>query len=72
LASAQHYLNDLVTNGLVEHRLPLNRVRDSGRVGTYTVQVSADTAPGGQVTVRVGWEFPNVYGSLMPLFGGAN
>jgi len=41
-------------------------------VGTYQVQVTADTAPGGQVTVRVGWEFPNVYGSLMPLFGGAN
>jgi Flp pilus assembly protein TadG len=41
-------------------------------VGTYQVQVSADTTPGGQVTVRVGWEFPNVYGGLMPLFGGAN
>jgi AAA+ ATPase superfamily predicted ATPase len=37
LASAQHYLNDLVTNGLVEHRLPLNRVRDEGRVGTYHI-----------------------------------
>lgn len=41
-------------------------------VGTYQVQVSADTAPGGQVTGRVGWEFPNVYGGLMLLFGGAN
>lgn len=38
LASAQHYLNDLVTNGLVEHRLPLNRVRDEGRAGTYHIQ----------------------------------
>ena len=37
LASAQHYLNDLVTNGLVEHRLPLNRVRDEGRSGTYHI-----------------------------------
>ena len=37
LASAQHYLNDLVTNGLVEHRLPLNRVRDEGRPGTYHI-----------------------------------
>lgn len=41
-------------------------------VGTYNVEVAADTAPGGQVTVRVGWEFPNVYGGLLPLFGGAN
>ena len=41
-------------------------------MGTYQVQVTADTVPGGQVTVRVGWEFPYVYGSLMPLFGGAN
>jgi len=37
LASAQHYLNDLVTNGLVEHRLPLNRVREEGRIGTYHI-----------------------------------
>jgi AAA+ ATPase superfamily predicted ATPase len=37
LASAQHYLNDLVTSGLVEHRLPLNRVRNEGRLGTYHV-----------------------------------
>ncbi len=44
----------------------------AGGVGTYHVEVAADTAPGGQVVVRVGWEFPNVYGSLMPLFGGAN
>ncbi len=44
----------------------------AGGVGTYHVEVAADTSPGGQVTVRVGWEFPNVYGSLMPLFGGAN
>lgn len=41
-------------------------------VGTYNVEVAADTAPGGQVTVRVGWEFPNIYGGLLPLFGGAN
>ncbi len=37
LASAQHYLNDLVTSGLVEHRLPLSRVREEGRTGTYHI-----------------------------------
>ncbi|MCX7670479.1 MAG: ATP-binding protein, partial [Anaerolineae bacterium] len=37
LASAQHYLNDLITNGLVEHRLPLSRVREEGRAGTYHI-----------------------------------
>jgi AAA+ ATPase superfamily predicted ATPase len=37
LAAAQHYLNDLVTNGLVEHRLPLSRVRDDRRQGTYHI-----------------------------------
>lgn len=37
LASTQHYLNDLVTNGLVEHRLPLNRVRGERRTGTYHI-----------------------------------
>ena len=41
-------------------------------VGTYNVEVAADTAPGGQVTVRVGWEFPNIYGGLLPLFGAEN
>ena len=38
-------------------------------VGTYRVNVSADTTPGGVVNVAVGWEVPNFYGSLMPLFG---
>ncbi len=38
-------------------------------VGTYRVAVTADTAPGGVVNVAVGWEVPNFYGSLMPLFG---
>lgn len=37
LASSQHYLDDLVTNGLVEHRLPLSRDRDAGRLGTYHI-----------------------------------
>ncbi len=41
-------------------------------VGTYTVRVAADTYPGGVVRVDVDWEVPNVYGSLMPLFGGQN
>lgn len=35
LASAQHYLNDSVTNGPVEHCLPLNRVRGEARVGRH-------------------------------------
>lgn len=37
LASAQHYLNDLMTSGLVEHCLPLSRVREEGRTGTYHI-----------------------------------
>jgi hypothetical protein len=41
-------------------------------VGTYTVQVAADTYPGGVVRVAVDWEVPNIYGSLMPLFGQSN
>ncbi len=41
-------------------------------VGEYQVNVAADTYPGGIVRVEVAWEVPNVYGSLMPLFGGEN
>ncbi len=37
LAAAQHYLNDLVMNALVEHRQSLNRVHDEGRQGTYHI-----------------------------------
>jgi AAA+ ATPase superfamily predicted ATPase len=37
LAAAQHYLDDLQSAGLVEHRLPLTRIRDEGRQGTYHV-----------------------------------
>ncbi len=37
LASLQHYMNDLVTNGPVEHRLPLDRAREDGRLGTYHI-----------------------------------
>ncbi|MCX7789376.1 MAG: hypothetical protein N2378_01935 [Chloroflexaceae bacterium] len=41
-------------------------------IGTYNVRVAADTFPGGVVRVEVDWSVPNVYGSLMPLFGGQN
>jgi AAA+ ATPase superfamily predicted ATPase len=37
LAVAQHYLDDLRSIGLVEHRLPLTRLRDEGRQGTYHI-----------------------------------
>jgi AAA+ ATPase superfamily predicted ATPase len=37
LAATQHYLNDLMAIGLVEHRLPLTRLRDEGRQGTYHI-----------------------------------
>jgi uncharacterized protein len=37
LASTQHYLDDLLANGLIEHRLPLSRLRDEGRQGTYHI-----------------------------------
>jgi AAA+ ATPase superfamily predicted ATPase len=37
LAAAQHYLDDLRSIGLVEHRLPLTRLRDEGRQGTYHI-----------------------------------
>ena len=39
-------------------------------VGDYVVRVAADTYPGGVVRVEVDWSVPNLYGSLMPLFGG--
>ena len=38
-------------------------------VGTYNVQIQADTYPGGYVVVRVGWQVPNVYGGLLRYFG---
>jgi hypothetical protein len=38
-------------------------------VGDYAVRVTADTYPGGVVRVEVDWSVPNLYGSLMPLFG---
>jgi len=41
-------------------------------VGTYSVNVAADTRPGGQVRVEVTWEVPNVFGGLLALFGGSN
>lgn len=41
-------------------------------VGAYAVRVAADTYPGGIVRVEVDWSVPNLFGSLMPLFGGEN
>ena len=41
-------------------------------VGDYAVRVTADTYTGGVVRVEVDWSVPNVYGGLIPLFGGAN
>ena len=38
LAATQHYLDDLQTVGVVEHRLPLGRVQDQGRQGTYHIR----------------------------------
>ena len=38
-------------------------------IGTYHVTVAVDATPGGRVAVRVRWEVPNFFGSLMPLFG---
>jgi hypothetical protein len=38
LAAVQHYLDDLQTAGVVEHRLPLTRLPDQGRQGTYHIQ----------------------------------
>ena len=39
-------------------------------VGDYTVNVAADSRPGGQVRVEVHWEVPNVFGGLLAFFGG--
>lgn len=38
LAAVQHYLDELQTIGIVEHRRPLTRVRDEGRQGTYHIR----------------------------------
>lgn len=37
LGATQHYLDDLLSNGLIEHRLPLGRLHDEGRQGTYHI-----------------------------------
>ncbi len=37
LAATQHYLDDLQTIGVLEHRLPLGRVQDQSRQGTYHI-----------------------------------
>lgn len=41
-------------------------------VGDYAVRVTADTYAGGVVRVEVDWSVPNVYGSLMPIFGASS
>jgi uncharacterized protein len=37
LASTQHYLNELQTIGAIEHRLPLTRVQNQNRQGSYHI-----------------------------------
>ncbi len=37
LAATQHYLNELQTIGVIEHRLPLTRVQNEKRQGTYHI-----------------------------------
>lgn len=37
LAAVQHYLDDLQTIGVVEHRLPLSRMQDQSRQGSYHI-----------------------------------
>lgn len=41
-------------------------------IGEYTVDIQADSYPGGLVQVSVQWEVPNFFGSLMPFFGAPN
>lgn len=41
-------------------------------IGEYTVDIQADSHPGGLVQVSVQWEVPNFFGSLMPFFGAPN
>ena len=48
-----------------------NRALQAG-IGTYDVTIQADSHPGGMVLVLVKWEVPNLFGSLMPLFGATN
>jgi hypothetical protein len=38
-------------------------------IGTYQIQVTADSYAGGVVRVAVNWSVPNLYGGLMPIFG---
>ena len=43
-----------------------------GSIGSYTVQVTqADSFAGGRVAIRVRWQVPNFFASLMPLFGAS-
>jgi len=47
-----------------------NQVLTQTGVGTYSVNIAADSRPGGQVQVEVNWEVPNVFGGLLAFFGG--
>jgi len=49
-----------------------NQVLAQTGVGTYSVNIAADSRPGGQVQVEVRWEVPNVFGGLLAFFGGTN
>jgi Flp pilus assembly protein TadG len=48
-----------------------NRALQAG-IGDYVVLIEADSHPGGTVQVRVQWEVPNFFGSLLPFFGAPN
>lgn len=41
----------------------------SGGIGSYDIAVSASDTPGSTVYVTVGWQVPNFFAGLMPLFG---
>ena len=41
-------------------------------VGKYSVSASGGGYRGAEVTVSVDWEFPNIMGSLLSMFGGTD
>ena len=49
-----------------------NQVLAQTGVGEYSVNIAADSRPGGQVQVVVTWKVPNTFGGLLSLFGGEN
>ena len=60
-----------VTNPVQRGLAAAQQVLESTGVGKYEVTVTADPNPGGPVVTRVHWEIPNLYGSLLRVFGVA-